>query len=116
MRKQNKPRIAPKPSDSDLRAIEHTESELLALQNDEAEDEALTDETLADAVAPIASTSIDLAHLGMDRLAYVRRAVIDDMPMWSIHSASGFAIGAAPTLEKAWGAIVQNDLQPVFVH
>ena len=74
------------------------------------------DETLADAVVPVASTSIDLAHLGMDRLAYVRRAVIDDMPVWSIHSASGLAIGAAPTLEKAWGAIVQNDLQPVFVH
>src|SRR5690349_12784525 len=111
MRKQNKP-PAREPSDSDLRAIEHTESELLAIQNDEAAE----DEPRAKGVAAAASSTIDLAHLGLDHLAYVRRAVIDDVPVWSIYSASGLPIGAAPTLEKAWGAIVQNDLQPVFVH
>ena len=111
MRKHNKPPTH-EPSDSELRAIEHTESELLAIQNDEGTDE----EPVAEAVAPVASTTVDLAHLGLDHLAYVRRAMIDDVPVWSIYSASGLPIGAAPTLEKAWGAIVQNDLQPVFVH
>ena len=30
--------------------------------------------------------------------------------------AIGQQIGVAPTLQQAWGAIVQNDLQPVHVH
>jgi hypothetical protein len=67
-------------------------------------------------VLRMASTPIDIARLGLNQLAYVRRAVIDDVPVWSIHSAMGHPLGAAPTLEQAWGAIMQNDLQPVFVH
>jgi len=68
----------------------------------------------ADAVA-LASTQIDLARLGLNQLAYVRRAIVDEQPIWGIYSAAGHPLGAAPTLEQAWGAIMQNDLQPVFV-
>jgi hypothetical protein len=104
MRRQSKP--THDPSDSELRAIERQESELRALEND---DESAGSRS-------VASAAIDLAHVGLNEIAYVRRAVIDDAPVWSIYNAAGLPIGAAPTLEKAWGAIVQNDLQPVFVH
>ena len=64
----------------------------------------------------IASTPVDLARIGLNQIAYVRRAVVDDEQVWGIYSAMGHPLGAAPTLEQAWGAIVQNDLQPVHVH
>ncbi|TAL04466.1 MAG: hypothetical protein EPO08_01250 [Rhodospirillaceae bacterium] len=92
------------PTDAELHAIE---------QNIEPIDEL---EAEAPAVGGVASTPIDLARLGLNQIAYVRRAVVDEQPIWSIHSAMGHPLGAAPTLEQAWGAIVQNDLQPVFVH
>ncbi len=112
MRKTNKPSaeiIAPENTQADLRAIERQESELRALENDEGYEEAT-------GPSPLGSSTVDLAHLGLDEVAYIRRAVVDDVTVWSIYSAAGLPIGAAPSLEKAWGAIVQNDLQPVFVH
>ena len=64
----------------------------------------------------LASTPIDLARVGLNQIAYLRRDIVDDATVWNIHSATGHPLGAAPTLEQAWGAVVQNDLQPVFVH
>ena len=31
----------------------------------------------------LGSTPVDLAQLGLDRMAYIRRAVINDQPVWS---------------------------------
>jgi hypothetical protein len=90
---------------------EPTDAELAALEHD---GEALGTEAATDAA--LASSPIDLARLGLNQIAYLRRAVVDDAQVWSIHSAMGHPLGAAPTLEQAWGAVVQNDLQPVFVH
>src|SRR5690348_15168834 len=109
MRKQTKqsreaPSATREPNDSDLRAIERAEEKLRALENDEG-DEASAPVASAMTTTHAASASVNLAHLGLDRLAYVRRAVIDDVPVWSIYSAAGLPIGAAPTLEQAWGAI-----------
>jgi hypothetical protein len=64
----------------------------------------------------LGSTPVDLARLGLNQIAYVRQTVVDAQPIWSIYSAAGHPLGAATTLEQAWGAIVQNDLQPVHVH
>ena len=90
---------------------EPTDAELAALAEEE---EAGGEEA---AVAPtLASASVDLARLGLNQVAYVRRAIVDEAPIWSIFSASGHPLGAAPTLEQAWGAIIQNELQPVHVH
>jgi len=91
------------PTDAELRAIEKS--------HEPAEETP----TLIEGTA-VASTPIDLARLGLNQIAYVRRSVVDEQQIWSIHSAMGHPLGAAPTLEQAWGAIVQNDLQPVFVH
>lgn len=63
-----------------------------------------------------ASQPIDLAKLGLNQVAYVRRAVIDNVPIWSIHAATGQQIGAAQSFDQAWGAVVQNDLQPQRVN
>jgi len=87
---------------------EPTDAELQALA-DEQNDEPVEEIKLA-------STSIDFARLGLNEIAYVRQAVVDDVPIWSIYSASGHPLGAAPTLAQAWGAIIQNELQPVHVN
>jgi hypothetical protein len=95
--------VADGPSDSELRAIENE------VQNSALDDEAVEPQA-------VGSTPVDLAHLGLNQIAYVRRAIVDDQPVWSIYSAMGHPLGAATTLEQAWGAIVQNELQPVYVH
>jgi hypothetical protein len=58
------------------------------------------------------SSEIDLAQLGLDEVAYIRRATIDNQQVWSIHAATGAPIGAATTFEQAWSAVKSHDLQP----
>ncbi len=60
----------------------------------------------------IGSTPVNLAELGLNQIAYVRRAVLNDQPVWSIHNAAGAPVGTAPTREQALGAILQHDLTP----
>lgn len=62
------------------------------------------------------STPLDLSRLGLSEFAYIRRALVNDVPMWTIHSAAGDPLGAAETFDLAWAAVRQNDLQPVRVH
>src|SRR5262249_35970797 len=63
------------PTDDDLRAIEQDE-------------ERANQKTAGDTLTDVASTPVDLAHLGLNKIAYVRRAVVDAQPVWSIYSAS----------------------------
>lgn len=62
------------------------------------------------------STPMDLARVGLDEIAYIRRAMVNDVPMWTIHSAAGVPLGAAQSFDQAWAAVRQNDLEPVRVH
>jgi hypothetical protein len=62
------------------------------------------------------STPLDLARLGLSEIAYIRRALVNDVPMWTIHSAAGDPLGAAHSFDQAWAAVRQNDLEPVRVH
>ena len=62
------------------------------------------------------ATPVDLARIGVSEIAYIRRAIVNDMPMWTIHSASGDPLGAAHSFDQAWAAVKQNDLEPVRVH
>jgi hypothetical protein len=64
----------------------------------------------------LASATVDFARLGLNQIAYIRRAKINDVPVWSIHAATGDALGAAETFEQAWGAVMQNNLSPMRVH
>ena len=61
-------------------------------------------------------TPVDLARVGVSEIARIRRAIVNDMPMWTIHSASGDPLGAAHSFDQAWAAVKQNDLEPVRVH
>lgn len=62
------------------------------------------------------ATPIDLARLGLNEIAYIRQAVVNDEHVWAIFSASGDPIGAAQTFEQAWGAVRQHDMEPTRVH
>ena len=64
----------------------------------------------------LASTPVDLSQLGLNQVAYIRRAVIDEQPVWAIHNAAGDQVGAAQTREQAVGAILQHDLTPLYVN
>jgi hypothetical protein len=85
--------------------------------SDKTKDKA-TPETQAHDGAAIAlgSATVDFARLGLNQVAYVRPALINNMPMWSIHAATGDTLGAAETFEQAWGAVKQNNLEPLRVH
>lgn len=62
------------------------------------------------------ATPVDLVRLGLSEIAYIRRAMVNDVPMWTIHSAAGDPLGAAHSFDQAWAAVKQNDMEPVRVH
>jgi hypothetical protein len=81
---------------------------------EEGEEYAVEPRTLVTAVS--GATPMDLARIGLSEIAYIRRAIVNDVPMWTIHSASGDPLGAAHSFDQAWAAVRQNDLDPVRVH
>lgn len=62
------------------------------------------------------ATPIDLARLGLNEIAYIRPAIVNDEQVWAIFSASGDPIGAAQSFDQAWGAVRQHDMEPARVH
>lgn len=58
----------------------------------------------------------DFALWGNQDVAYVKRAVIDEQAVWSIHSADGANIGMTHDRELAFAAVRQHDLEPLSVH
>lgn len=80
--------------------------------DDDIEFDAADDTTQA----PVASATVNFARLGLNQVAYIRRAVVNDVPMWSIHAATGDTLGAAESFAQAWGAVKQNNLEPLMVH
>jgi hypothetical protein len=79
-----------------------------------AEDTAAEAATLQ--AARLASATVDFARLGLNQIAYIRPAIVNNAPGWSIHAATGDTLGAAATFEQAWGAVMQNNMAPVRVH
>ncbi len=78
--------------------------------------EKTEDKLLLDGEIQVASTPVDLAKLGLNEVAYIRRAVIDETPVWAIHNAAGDQVGAAQTREQALGAILQHHMTPLYVN
>ena len=83
----------------------------------------VSDDSLDDGPGPRAmlsatsgSTPLDLARLGLSEIAYIRRSVVDETHMWTIHNAAGDPLGAAQSFDRAWAVVRQNDLEPVRVH
>ncbi len=82
-----------------------------------ANDQDVVTATTPDTETPTpGATSIDLARVGLNEIAYIREAVVNDEQVWAIFSASGDPIGAAQTFDQAWGAVRQHDMEPARVH
>jgi len=56
------------------------------------------------------------AALGVDRLAYVRPAVMDGRTVYAIHNADGNELGMMAERDIAFAAVKQHDMEPVSVH
>lgn len=65
---------------------------------------------------PNTSSDFDLQNWGLEQVAYLREAVVDGMSGYAICSAAGVVIGFSVNRDKALGAIVQNDLEPMSLH
>ena len=58
----------------------------------------------------------ELALFGMQDIAYVKRAVVNDAPGYTIHAADGTQIAALADREVAFATVRQHDLEPLSVH
>lgn len=61
-------------------------------------------------------TANDLAMLGMQDIAYVKRVVVDGNPRYAIHAADGTQMAVIPDRDIAFAVVRQNELEPVSVH
>ncbi len=71
----------------------------------------MTDVSLFKTLSPA-----DMAAVGLDDLAYVKRVVVNKVVAYAIHAADGTEIGKARDLETAFAAVRQHELEPVSVH
>ena len=65
---------------------------------------------------PNSANEFDLQNWGLEQVAYLRKSVVDGVEGYAICSATGVVIGFSEDRDKALGAIVQNDLEPVSLH
>ena len=57
----------------------------------------------------------ELALFGMQDIAYVKLAVVDDAPGYTVHAADGTQIAAFANREIAFATLRQHDLEPLSV-
>ena len=58
----------------------------------------------------------ELALFGMQDIAYVKRAVVNDTPGYTIHAADGTQVTVLSDREIALATVRQHDLEPLSVH
>ena len=58
----------------------------------------------------------ELALFGMQDIAYVKHAVVNDAPGYTIHAADGTQIAAFADRDVAFATLRQHDLEPLSVH
>jgi len=58
----------------------------------------------------------ELALLGMQDLAYIKRVIIDGACGYAVHAADGTQIAVLPNREIAFATVRQHDMEPVSVH
>jgi len=58
----------------------------------------------------------DFLALGINDIAYVKRAKEDEKEIFEIHSADGTVIATMASHEIAFAAVRQNGLAPLSVH
>lgn len=67
-------------------------------------------------LAPVASSEVNLAELGMNHVAYVKAVIVNGVPGFTIHAADGTTVALAADKELAIAAVIQNDMMPVSLH
>ncbi len=63
---------------------------------------------------PLSET--DLAGLGMQDLAFVKRMTVEDEIVYAIFAADGTQMGVSDDRDIAFAAVRQHGLEPVSVH
>jgi len=58
----------------------------------------------------------DFLLLGINDLAYVKKALQDEREVFEIHSADGGTITAMASHDIAFAAVRQNGMEPLSVH
>jgi hypothetical protein len=58
----------------------------------------------------------ELALLGVQDLAYIKRVVVDGTSGYAVHAADGTQIALLPDRDVAFATVRQHDLEPVSVH
>jgi hypothetical protein len=58
----------------------------------------------------------EFASLGMQDVAYVKRIMVDDEPVYAVFAADGTQIAAMQDREVAFAAVRQHEIEPVSVH
>jgi hypothetical protein len=61
-------------------------------------------------------TATDLAMLGMQNIAYVKRVMVDGNAGFAIHAADGTQMALVGDRDIAFAVVRQNELEPVSVH
>lgn len=61
-------------------------------------------------------TAQDLAMLGMQDIAYVKRVMVDGNTGFAIHAADGTQMALIGDRDIAFAVVRQNELEPVSVH
>jgi hypothetical protein len=61
-------------------------------------------------------TANDLAMLGVQHIAYVKKVIVDGSDGFAIHAADGTQMALIADREIAFAVVRQNDMEPVSVH
>ncbi len=62
------------------------------------------------------SPDANFADWGLDDIAYIKRDIVNDEPVWAIYGAEGSRMGYAAERDVALAIIAQNDMTPMSVH
>jgi hypothetical protein len=58
----------------------------------------------------------ELAHFGMQDIAYVKPVRVNDVVAYAVHAADGTQIAVLPDWDIAFATVRQHDLEPLSVH
>lgn len=58
----------------------------------------------------------DLCNMGLNDVAYVKKAVVEGHTVWAIHAADGTPLTTYPARDVALVAVRQHDLEAKSVH
>ena len=61
-------------------------------------------------------TADDLAKLGVNTIAYIKKKTVDRRKMWFIYAAEGTELAYTDDEKKAVSLVIDNELIPVSVH